>query len=48
MLLSDEETPQLRWRFSEIGADAFRWSAESSDDGETWTADDEMRATRVS
>src|SRR5215218_1587967 len=48
VLLSDEDTPQFRWRFSEISADAFRWTAESSDDGDTWTPDDEMRAARVS
>ena len=47
VLLSDEDSPQFRWRFSEIGGDAFRWSAESSHDGgATWTPDDEMRATR--
>ena len=48
VLLSDEDDPQLRWRFSEITPDSFRWSAESSQDGgATWEFDEEMRATRV-
>jgi hypothetical protein len=46
VLLSSEDAPQFRWRFSGIGADAFRWSAEHSDDGVVWMPDDAMRATR--
>ena len=48
LLLSDEDDPQLRWRFTDITPDAFRWRSESSSDGgTTWTHDEEMRATRV-
>jgi hypothetical protein len=48
VLLSDEDEPQLRWRFTEIGPRSFRWRAESSHDGgATWEFDEEMLATRV-
>jgi hypothetical protein len=48
LLLSDEDDPQLRWRFTDITPDAFRWRSESSSDGgTTWAHDEEMRATRV-
>ena len=48
MLLSDEDHPQLRWRFTDIGPDSFRWRAElSHDGGTTWTLDEEMLATRA-
>ena len=48
LLLSDDEDPHLRWRFSEITADAFRWHSESSTDGGiTWQFNEEMRATRA-
>jgi hypothetical protein len=30
VLLSDEEDPQLRWRFTDITADSFTWRAELS------------------
>jgi hypothetical protein len=47
VLLSDEDDPQLRWRFTEITADAFRWRSEiSNDDGRTWTFNEDMRLTR--
>jgi hypothetical protein len=47
-LLSDEDELQLRWSFSEIATDSFRWRSESSHDGgRTWALDEEMRATRV-
>ena len=47
MLLSDEDDPQLRWRFTEIGPDSFCWRAEISHDaGATWEFDEEMLATR--
>ena len=49
MLLSDEEDPQLRWRFTDIAPDSFRWLAEiSGDRGATWQFDEEMRAVRTS
>ena len=49
MLLSDEEDPQLRWRFTDIAPDSFRWLAEiSRDRGATWQFDEEMRAVRTS
>ncbi len=48
VLLSDEEEPYLRWRFSEIGASSMRWSAEISHDrGQTWAFEEEMRLTRT-
>jgi len=48
LLLSDEDDPQLRWRFTDITPDAFRWRSESSSDhGATWALDEEMRATRM-
>jgi hypothetical protein len=48
VLLSDEDSPQFRWRFADITPDSFRWRAESSTDaGATWTFDEEMLATRV-
>ena len=48
VLLSDEDEPQLRWRFTDIGPRSFRWRAESSHDGgATWEFDEEMLATRV-
>jgi hypothetical protein len=48
VLLSDEDDPQLRWRFTDIAPDSFVWRAEISDDGgATWEFDEEMRATRA-
>ena len=47
VLLSDEEDPWLRWRFTDMARDTFRWRAEvSRDRGATWEFDEEMRATR--
>jgi hypothetical protein len=47
ILLSDEDSPQLRWRFTDIQPDAFRWRGETSyDGGATWTFDEDMRLTR--
>ena len=47
-LISDEDDPQLRWRFTDISTRAFRWTAEASDDhGTTWQQVEEMQATRV-
>ena len=49
MLISDEDDPQLRWCFTDIEANSFRWRAESSRDaGATWEPDEEMVATRSS
>ncbi|HEY2636498.1 MAG TPA: hypothetical protein VGI54_03845, partial [Solirubrobacteraceae bacterium] len=49
VLLSDEEDPRLRWSFTEITPDSFRWTAEiSHDGGATWQHDEEMRASRTS
>jgi hypothetical protein len=48
LLLSDEDEPQLRWRFTDITAETFRWKAETSHDrGVTWRFDEEMLATRT-
>lgn len=47
MLLSEEDDPQLRWRFTDIAADSFTWRGESSyDGGATWHFDEQMLATR--
>jgi hypothetical protein len=47
VLLSDEDDPQLRWRFTDITADSFTWRAESSRDaGISWNFDEQMLATR--
>jgi hypothetical protein len=48
LLLSDEEDPQLRWRFTNIAYGSFRWRAEiSRNGGSTWQFDEEMLATRT-
>ena len=47
VLLSDEDDPQLRWRFTDITVDSFTWRAESSrDGGASWHFDEQMLATR--
>ena len=47
LLLSDEDEPQLRWRFTDIAPTSFTWRGEiSRDGGATFTFDEEMRATR--
>lgn len=47
VLVSDEDDPQLRWRFTDIGPASFRWRGEASrDGGATWEFEEEMRATR--
>ena len=47
LLISDEDDPQLRWRFTDIESNSFRWRAESSRDaGATWDPDEQMVATR--
>jgi hypothetical protein len=47
VLLSDEDEPQLRWRFTDITERSFTWRAESSRDGGTWQFDEQMLATRA-
>lgn len=47
ILLSDEDDPQLRWRFTEITDQSVRWRSEiSHDGGPTWTFNEDMRLTR--
>ncbi len=47
VLMSDEDAPWLRWRFTDIDHRSFRWQAEESHDGgATWNSVEEMRATR--
>jgi hypothetical protein len=47
VLLSDEEDPQLRWRFTDIGPDSFTWQGEiSADSGRSWVLEEQMLATR--
>jgi hypothetical protein len=48
VLLSDDDEPHLRWRFTDITPEFFRWHAEISHDrGATWSFDEEMLATRT-
>jgi hypothetical protein len=48
VLLSDEEEPQLRWRFTDITSDSFTWLGEiSHDGGAMWTLEERMDATRA-
>ena len=47
-LISDDEEPWLRWRFTDVGPDSFTWSAETSRDrGRTWVHDELMLARRL-
>lgn len=47
-LLSDDDDPQMRWKFTDVEQNSFTWSAESSSDkGVFWQRDDHMFATRV-
>lgn len=47
LLLSEEDDPQLRWRFTAITSNSFTWRAETSHDGgSTWHFDEQMEATR--
>jgi hypothetical protein len=46
-LVSTDEAPLLRWRFTEIDADRFVWLGEfSSDDARSWQLEERMVATR--
>jgi hypothetical protein len=48
VLLSDEEEPRLRWRFTEVTPDSFTWRGEISHDaGATWTLEERMEASRA-
>jgi hypothetical protein len=42
----DDPQHRLRWSFHEIRSNSYRWSGESSTDGEKWSLVHEMRATR--
>jgi hypothetical protein len=47
VLLSDEDEPQLRWRFTDVTPDGFTWIGElSRDGGSSWQHDETMRVTR--
>jgi hypothetical protein len=47
VLLSDEESPMLRWRFGEITPDAFRWQGEiKRTDFPNWELQDDARLHR--
>lgn len=47
VLVSDEDDPQLRWRFTEIMSTSFRWRSEiSHDGGQTWAFNEDMHLTR--
>jgi hypothetical protein len=46
-LLSDEDEPRLRWKFTNIQSDAFTWVGETSTDGGgTWHVEEVMYACR--
>ena len=48
VLLSQEDEPRLRWRFTDVRADSFTWIGQSSSDGgATWNVDEEMHARRT-
>ena len=49
VLLSDEEDPWLRWRFTDIEQQRFTWLGEISPDrGDSWVHEETMLATRIS
>jgi hypothetical protein len=46
-LVSTDDDPFLRWRFTEITADRFVWLGEySTDEARTWQLEEQMTATR--
>jgi hypothetical protein len=46
-LVSTDDDPFLRWRFTEITADRFVWVGEySTDEARTWQLEEQMTATR--
>jgi hypothetical protein len=48
VLLSDEDEPQLRWRFTDVTPGSFRWVGEiSRDGGTTFVFDEEMLVRRT-
>ena len=48
LLVSDEEEPYLRRRFTDIEPASFTWRADTSHDrGRTWQFDERMIATRL-
>ncbi|MBO0879348.1 MAG: hypothetical protein J2P17_03015 [Mycobacterium sp.] len=47
-LISDEEQPRLRWRFTDITPDSFAWIGErATDEQPSWTRQLRMQATRI-
>jgi hypothetical protein len=47
-LVSTDDAPFLRWRFTEIAADRFVWLGEfSADEARTWRLEERMVATRI-
>ena len=42
-----EEGYLVKWIFSEISTDSFRWRAEESRDGKTWILKEEMKIQRL-
>jgi hypothetical protein len=47
VLVSLDDNPLLRWRFTEIGPDTFTWLGEfSTDEGRTWQLDERMEGRR--
>jgi hypothetical protein len=48
VLEGDEGGTRVRWTFSEIGADSFRWTATVLGEGGSWRTIQEMRVRRRS
>ena len=46
VLLSEDDEPRLRWRFTDVTDTSFRWVGEISHDGGPWVVDEKMRLTR--
>lgn len=48
VLLSEEDEPRLRWKFTNIQSDSFTWVGEiSTDGGGTWNVEEVMSASRM-
>lgn len=48
IVISLDDDPLLRWRFTEIQPDSFTWLGEDSqDEGRTWRLEERMLATRL-
>jgi hypothetical protein len=46
-LLSHDDTPALRWSFTDIKPESFTWTGEYLDDDRGWVVEERMAAERV-